>query len=106
MADLAAAVEAGDERYLFERLHPAVIERYGERRCRSYTNGIHHPLDWEILATSTAPWDYETDGLSTTIADATIVSVRQADADPPERDLHFATSDGSWRWFTDCGDPA
>ena len=50
-------------------------------------------------------WSYETDDVATTIDDASSVSIRQAGADPEFRELHFAKFDGTWRWFTDCGNP-
>ena len=63
-------------------------------------------ITWDVHgATGPAAWDYVTDGLTTTIDDAWTVPVTQAEATPPERELHFAPVDGTWRWFTDCGNP-
>ena len=107
-ADLAAAVRGGDDDYLVAHLHPATTDRYGLRMCRRYIrqNVSGDNLNWEVHgATGPAAWDYVTDGLTTTIDDAWTVSVTQADATPPERELHFALADGTWRWFTDCGNP-
>jgi hypothetical protein len=105
--ELAAALEEGDDEYLFGHLHPATIERYGEQSCRAYVAGIEGAVNWEILGSSgPAPWSYETDGLATTIDDAWTVTVRQPGAEPEVRDVHYAQANGTWRWFTDCGDPA
>jgi hypothetical protein len=106
--DLSAAIRSGHTDYLLARLHPAVIERYGTRICRSYINGTVAGDDvrWTVSSTTgPAAWSYETDGLTTPIAEAWMVSVNQAGATPEARDLHFAPSDGTWRWFTDCGTP-
>lgn len=108
-ADLAAALRDGDTAYLIARLHPATTDRYGEQRCTSYVQGLPKAAPkWEVLSsTGPAPWSYvtETPGIETVIPDAWTVSVRQPGANPELRDLHFAPSDGTWRWFTDCGTP-
>lgn len=104
--DLSAALAERDRAYLNSRLHPAVIERYGEQTCRRYLRGVGGRVTWEILGSSgPAPWDYITDVVSTTLPDAWTVSIRQPGEDPELRELHFAHADGTWRWFTDCGDP-
>ena len=104
--ELAAAIGQGDDEYLYERLHPATIERYGEQACRAYVAGIEGEVNWEILGSSgPQAWSYETDGLATTIDDAWTVTVRQPGAEPEVREVHYAQTDGTWRWFTDCGDP-
>lgn len=103
--DLSAALAERDRAYLNTRLHPAVIERYGEQPCRRYLREVGGPLTRVILGSEgPAPWDYITDELTTTIPDAWTVSIRQPGPDPL-RELHFAPADGTWRWFTDCGDP-
>jgi hypothetical protein len=106
--DLAAAISDSQNLYLLARLHPATIERYGLAQCRTYIQDTLSgtQITWEVQVSSgPAPWDYITDDLTTTIADAWAVTVRQPGADPEIRDLHFAPSDGTWRWFTDCGEP-
>jgi len=107
-ADLAAAVRGGDDDYLVAHLHPATTDRYGLQMCRRYIRQdvSGDDLNWEVHgATGPAAWDYITDGLTESIPDAWTVSVIQAGATPPERELHFARADGTWRWFTDCGNP-
>jgi hypothetical protein len=107
-SDLAAAIRDGQNEYLLDRLHPATIDRYGLPQCRTYIRDTISGSDitWEVQG-STGPtsWDYITDGATTTIPDAWAVTVRQPGADPEIRDLHFAPFEGTWRWFTDCGDP-
>jgi hypothetical protein len=105
--ELAAAIRGSDAEYLFNHLHPATIERYGEGTCRAHLADFGGDVDWEILGSSgPEAWSYETDGLATNIPDAWTVNVRQPGADPELRELHFAQADETWRWFTDCGDPA
>lgn len=105
--DLAAALRDGDFAYLVTHLHPVTIGRYGEQVCTHYAQGIPSTdPKWEVLSVSgPAPWTYTTDGIDTVIPDAWTVSVRQPGANPELRELHFAPSDGTWRWFTDCGTP-
>jgi len=106
--DLAAAQREGDDEYLLARLHPAVIERYGTRQCRTHIRDDVSGTDvnWEVQGSNgPAPWDYTSDGLTTTIEDTWIVTVLEPPTTDP-RELHFAPSEGTWRWFTDCGEPA
>jgi hypothetical protein len=107
-ADLSAAIRDGQNQYLIDRLHPATVDRYGLAQCRVYIRDTVSGSDvtWEVQAsTGPTPWDYVTDDLTTTIPDAWAVTVRQPGAEPEIRDLHFAPFDGTWRWFTDCGEP-
>ena len=105
--DLAAAIRAGDTTYLNARLHPQTLDRYGQRACRRQVREVAgSDVQYDVQgASGPASWSYETDGLATTIEDTWTVLVRQPGADPELRDLHFAPVDGTWRWFTDCGDP-
>ena len=106
--DLAAAISDGQNLYLLARLHPATIDRYGLEQCRAYISDTisGSPITWEVQSSAgPAPRDYITDDLTTPIAcDAWAVTVRQPGADP-DRDLHFAPFEGTWRWFTDGGEP-
>lgn len=104
--DLLAAFQTDDDLYLFDRLHPLVFERYGERPCRRYLNGL--PPDpnasWTVLSSSgPAPWDWETDDLTTTVPDTWTVTIEIPDEG--QREVHFAPFEGPWRWFVDCGNP-
>jgi len=103
---LLAAFKSGDTQYLFDRLHPLVFERYGEGQCRRHVNGFaaDPSASWTVQSSSgPAPWEWETDGLSATVSDAWMVSIEIPDEG--QREIHFAPSEGTWRWFTDCGDP-
>jgi hypothetical protein len=103
---LLAAFQTGDAQYLFDRLHPLVFDRYGERQCRRHINGFapNPGAQWTVVTSSgPAPWSWETDGLSTTVGDTWTVTLDEPGTG--QRDVHFAPADGKWRWFLDCGDP-
>ena len=56
--------------------------------------------------TGPAEWDWELDGVTTPIPDAHTVTVNWRDPNVDEqREVHIAPAEGTWRWFTDCGDP-
>ena len=105
-AALLAAFQTGDNGYLFDRLHPLVLERYGERQCRRHVNSfVADPsASWTVQSSSgPAPWDWVTDDLTTTVADTWTVMI-----DVPnegQREVHFVPFEGTWRWFVDCGEP-
>jgi hypothetical protein len=104
--DLLAAFQAGDTQYLFDRLHPLVIERYGSDQCRNYTSGFDpNPETSWTVRNSSGPqsWVWGTDGLSTTVEGTWTVRVRIPDEG--RRAVHFAPFEGTWRWFADCTPP-
>jgi hypothetical protein len=108
VANLVAATRDGDVDALLGRLHPAVLARYGVDACRYYLAGAGAlPLDVVVReTTSTATWDWASDGVSERIADVALVEVsRVVDSETVVQELHFARVDGALRWFTDCGDP-
>jgi hypothetical protein len=108
VADLGRAIDRGSGRFLLAHLHPAVIDRYGARACRLYTSTTRlDGLSLEHLGSDgPAAWDWVLDELTTAIPDAWTVTVvwRQPDLEE-QREIHIAPADGTWRWFTDCGDP-
>ncbi|HYU59035.1 MAG TPA: hypothetical protein VEO00_13450, partial [Actinomycetota bacterium] len=90
-ADLARAIQTGDEAFLFERLGQATIARYGEEACRTYAAGIHDPTRAYTVTDvgEPAPWDYVTDGLTTTVPDVVAVAVTgTAEGQPFKGHLH------------------
>lgn len=102
-SELLVAFQLGDTTYLFDRLHPFVLERYGERECRREVHG--YPPDpsesWTVQSSSgPAPWDWVTDDLTTTVDDTWTVNIEIPDEGP--RDVHFTPFEGTWRWFLDC----
>jgi hypothetical protein len=104
---LGHALTNGDNSFLRARLHPAVVERYGSAACDAFAAGPHTPVDFTVQSVS-APtvYTWSTDGLSRDVPGTntvTVTSVVNGQAQPTT--VHVAFVDGTWRWFTDCGDP-
>jgi hypothetical protein len=105
---LAKAARDGDVDFRFDRLHPAVIERYGADACRSALDDPADPTarfeDAEV--DHVGPWDYTSDGETTTIKKATFVNAERYEGGQPGEPvvLHLAAVDDDYRWFTDCTD--
>jgi hypothetical protein len=103
------AIRTNDSTFLYDRLHPAVLDRYGEAACQGYINQFEIPdFDIEILDISgPAMWEYERDELTSTVYNAfTIQANVTSNGEVTESELHLAPGiNGLLRWFTDCGDP-
>jgi hypothetical protein len=107
LADLQQAERGGDSAFLLARLHPAVIERYGEDVCRSqFASEPPDPTStFDVVGIDhTGPWDYTSDGQTTTIPNTVFVLTnRTVHAQPAQQiQVHIAPVDGQQRWFTDC----
>lgn len=101
VADLAAALAAGDTAYLEARLHPAVVSLYGADACRATLSGASAP-DRELTVAAVGEpgrWEWVIDGRTTPVDDAVAVTL----ADGSE--IHVAYVGTELRWFTDCGEP-
>lgn len=107
--NLGTSLRTSNHAFSLDRLHPAVIERYGQEACQSYLNSIDDPsFDIEILEVGdTSDWDYQTDGLSTTVPNTyTVLANLTSGGETVQSEVHFAVGeDGKLRWFTDCGEP-
>ncbi len=107
---LGEALAVGDTRFLLDRLHSAVIERYGASACLLYVDAVVDPSNALDPGEAGEPeqWDYETDGLSTSIAEAYPVpaSATLNGQVIEDAEFHVAMEEGTFRWFTDCGTPA
>ncbi len=98
----------GDVDLLVARLNEKTIAIYGEDQCRTTLAGLLDPqAELEIREIGPiAPWDYVVDGITTRIPDALPVEVqRLAGGETIIQELHWQLVDGSWTWFSDCGDP-
>jgi hypothetical protein len=106
---LDAAVRRGDIDFRVARLNPAVIERYGEQQCRDFLAGQppdNTRRDRVKRVGKPESFEYDTDKLSVTIADATPVLVRETRlGKKADRDLHLARVNGGLTYFIDCGAP-
>lgn len=109
LVDLVGAIRAGDADSMLPRLHPAVIDRYGEAACKQELETRSADPTYEIVVQVVRPpaaWDYTLDGATTTIPDAwTVDADVTALGQVTARELHIAPIDGEVRWFTDCGTP-
>ena len=100
----------GDAAHLFETLHPAVLERYGEEACRTRLEEVVlNPLVVEVLElVDFGVWTYDQDEVLVDIEHTYSVEVRLAlpDGSTVEQEAHVALrDDASVGWFTDCGEP-
>jgi hypothetical protein len=104
----SAAIRTGDKRFLFERLHPAVVEFYGEQACRVYLRDFIVP-DSEFVyrsAAEPAEFTWVADGTATLVQDVVNVDVTAVSEEGEiDRVIHLGIVEGSLRWFADCGDP-
>ena len=103
-----AAQGAGDSTRMFEMLHPAVPELYGEAACADYLASIVNPeVSIEVLnAVEIGGWIFERDGRTLSVADALSVQAKVHNGgDVSQTELHLALRpDGTLGWFTDCGE--
>ena len=102
------ALRNGDRAFLLERMHPAVIARYGSTQCEAFTAKLLDPAASLRLAQVGAPaaYDYASDGRSISIANTYTFTVDgTVGGNTGSREYHFALVDGRFRIFADCGDP-
>jgi hypothetical protein len=104
---LAEAHRDGDSTFLLDRLHPAVIDRYGRNECADFVESIRDTTRaYEVTGSSDLePWPYESDGQTSTVEDVYTVSVDATiEGESSSADLHFGLVDDLLHWFTDCGE--
>jgi hypothetical protein len=103
------ALRTGDNEFLFDRLAPAVLARYGADQCRtSLAAAVNSPTLEFALQSASAPatFAWTTDGLTDDLADVLTLQVTQTvGGQSTLREVHFPMVDGQLRWLTDCGDP-
>lgn len=99
----------GDAGSLYQLLHPAVFDVYGEEACQTYLETVvANPIELELVdAWSEGPWDWVIDGITTPLERIyTIVANRTVSGETAEIEIHlYMPGDDSVRWLTDCGDP-
>ena len=104
----SAAIRTGDERFLFDRLHPAVVEFYGVRACRVYLRDFVVPDSEFVYRSAAEPSEFTwvADGTATLVQDVVNVDVTAVSEEGEiDRVIHLGLVEGSLRWFADCGDP-
>jgi hypothetical protein len=106
LAALQRAEREGDAQFRLARLHPAVIARYGGDACRGFlTEPVDPTSTFKVVSVDhTGPWDYTSDGETTSIADTVFVVTKRVANGKPEQQVvvHVAPVDGKQHWFTDC----
>jgi hypothetical protein len=114
MARLETAVRDGAQESVAANLGGAVIDRYGVAACEAYLASREPSPEqrFEIVSiTGPAPWDYVTDGRTTTVPNAYTLVSRVTGPNPSgeiltrDAELHVQLGDGMVFWFTDCGEP-
>jgi hypothetical protein len=98
----------GDPELLVSRLSQATLDIYGEEQCRDTFGQILDPetqIDIREIG-ETGPWDYLVDDIATPLDDVLALEVqRLVGGQTIIQELHWQLVDGSWTWFSDCGEP-
>ena len=106
--DFNDAFQNQDVDFLYQNLHPEVINLYGAENCQTYLSSvIENTLTVNVLEIKgPALWDWERDDLLIPIEEAFTVQVAVSVSDQTqEQDMHVAVFDNDILWFTDCGEP-
>lgn len=105
LAQLASALRTGDTKFLDARLHPAVIERFGEAACIAALPALTDPTAAFTVKSveKPAPYEWKIGDKSTTVPDTVAVQVtRTRKGQALDVTVHVTLVDGTYRWFTDC----
>jgi hypothetical protein len=108
LAELNQAHDEGDSDYLFDHLHPAVIDRYGAAQCQLYLDQVAGSISNLEASSAQYPFEfnYATDGLERLIPDSVRIEITYvAQGQELSGAMHVIISDDEGRWFTDCGKP-
>jgi hypothetical protein len=104
---VASAVRDKNTTFLFERLDPAVLTRYGQPACQAYLEGLDDPTFSVRMVdySGPAPWDFVRDDISTPIPRAYSIAANVTSmGETSAMDLHISIDDfGLLYWLTDCG---
>ena len=100
----------GDTDFRVARLHPAVIDRYGEQQCRDFlaSSQAQDPSrrDKVKRVGKPGPFEFTTDDGAVPISNAQQVLVQETFQNKTgQRELHVALVGGEYRYFIDCGTP-
>lgn len=104
-----AAIRGGDADFLLERLHPVVVELYGERTCLRHLKEFRDKTIVITLVSARGPgvFRWAVDGHEEDVPDVLTVKVafdRQGEGD--RQRIHLGIVGSELRWFTDCGTPS
>ena len=99
-----SAVQSDNQAYLYDRLDPAVISRYGVAQCRNWVAHLQPVGSYQLVSVSKPEVHvYTTDGVSTSVPNVEVFTARSTTSGIQH--FHFALIAGRFHWFTDCGTP-
>lgn len=105
---LGDAITNEDADFLFDRLHPVVVDFYGRVACLDHVARFRPGPTTFTVREVRGPGVYEwtTDGVTTPVPDTYTVDVVLASGDEQRRDtVHLGIVGTRLTWFTDCGEP-
>jgi hypothetical protein len=108
LAAFVQALRTGDETFLVQRLHPAVLARYGTEQCRRAVRELEDPnAELRLVRVSQSRFfTYASDGRTETVANTfTLATDGTVHGRRGTREYHVAVVDGRFRTFLDCGAP-
>ncbi len=101
VSEYAAAIGAGDVEFLFDTIHPAVINRYGEEACRRIIRDEFLLItDYRMVGDVDGPDSEQFDGVTIDVYRVPVAFGFQGREF--ESQAAFAFDAGAVRWFTDC----
>ncbi len=107
LSSFIAAIRTNDTAFLYDHLHPAVVNLYGSDQCQSFVKQRRADPTYNIEtlgAQGPAPWQWVADGVSTLIQNVYTVDANVTGQGQKERaQVHFAQFGNTLYWFTDCG---
>ena len=104
--ELDRAVRQGNTDFRVGRLHPVVIQRYGEQQCRDFlATQVDKTRRTRVKSVrKEEPFEYSNDGAPP--VNAALVHVRATiKGKKGDRNLHLARVNGQFTYFIDCGTP-
>lgn len=108
LALFVQALRSGDATFLFDRLDPAVIARYGAPACRASIPTLFDATIALTLRSTTGPatFTYAGDGKSVAVPDVYTFTVDgTVGGQAVTREYHLALVGGRFHIFLDCGTP-
>lgn len=101
------AMNEGDAEWPLGRLHPSVVDTFGEEACRTFIDGLFEPtLDIEVTGVGDpAPFSAEIGGRTIEVPDAVPVDIVVSfqGTTLPADTTHLVSIGGLLHWFADCG---
>jgi len=108
LASFVRALRSKDAAFLYDRLDPVVIARYGAPACRSAVPGLFDSTVALKLTSVNGPstFTYASDGKSVRVPDVYTFDVTGVVfGQAATRHYHLALLDGRFHTFLDCGTP-